>query len=207
MKSDALIDAITGVTKKWTAQRRREERDRSAAMNRRHYLVRRHTVSIKEAAWRVMQEAFMQASANNTLPANARQIMYAARPKIAQFADRELGGTFDKYFTQSLLPEYIAARRPAWAARVVYDERGHFAEPHGKTEIGLGTLAVRNYLAGVRAHNPSLGSISGKTNIPPAVRRTASAGSCSLRKKASVHCSKRCDSPSATTWRSCRPRA
>jgi hypothetical protein len=152
MKSDALIDAITGVTKKWTAQRRREERDRSAAMNRRHYLVRRHTVSIKEAAWRVMQEAFMQASANNTLPANARQIMYAARPKIAQFADRELGGTFDKYFTQSLLPEYIAARRPAWAARVVYDERGHFAEPHGKTEIGLGTLAVRNYLAGVRAH-------------------------------------------------------
>ena len=152
MKSKALIDAISGVTKKWTKQRKREEREKSAVLNRHYSLVRRHTVSIKEAAWRAIPDAFMQASANNTLPANARQIMYAARPKIAQMADRGLGGTFDKYFTQTLLPDYVAERRPAWASRVVFDARGHFAEPHSNTEIGLGTLEVRNYLAEARSH-------------------------------------------------------
>jgi hypothetical protein len=55
MKSKALIDAITGVTKKWT----------KLAMTR------CRMVSIREAAWRVMETAFMQASANGTLPANA----------------------------------------------------------------------------------------------------------------------------------------
>jgi hypothetical protein len=152
MKSKALIDAIAGVTKKWTTQRKREEREKSAAMNRAYYLIRRDTVSIREAAWRAIPDAYMKASANNTLPANARQIMYAVRPKIAQLADRELGGKFDKYFTQTLLPDFIAERRPAWASRVVFDARGHFAEPHGDTEIGLGTLEVRNYLAKVRGH-------------------------------------------------------
>ena len=152
MKSEALIDAITGVTKKWTKQRKREERERSAALNRRYFLIRRHTVSIREAAWRAIPDAYMKASANNTLPANARQIMYAARPKIAQLADKELGGKFDKYFTQTLLPDYIAERRPVWASKVVFDARGHFAEPHTKTEIGLGTLEVRDYLAKVRSH-------------------------------------------------------
>jgi hypothetical protein len=62
MKSDALIDAITDVTKKWTKQRKREERERSAAANRRHFLIPQRTVSIKEAAWRVMHAAFMKAS-------------------------------------------------------------------------------------------------------------------------------------------------
>jgi hypothetical protein len=152
MKSKALIDAITGVTKKWTKQRKREERERAAVLNRHHFLLRRHTVTIKEAAWRVIPEAFLKASANNTLPANARQIMYAARPKIAELADRDLGGTFDKYFTQTLLPDYVARHRPAWASKVVFDARGHFTEPHADSAIGLGTLEVRNYLAKVRSH-------------------------------------------------------
>jgi hypothetical protein len=122
-------------------------------LNRRHYLVRLHTVSIREAAWRVMEAAFMQASANGVLPANARQIMYAARPKIAQLADRDLGGTFDKYFTQTLLPDYVAEKQPAWESKVVFDARGHFAEPHTGTAIGLGTLEGREYLAGIRSHS------------------------------------------------------
>ena len=49
----------------------------------------------------------MKASANDTLPANARQIMYAARPYIEQRSDRPLGSRFDQYFTQQLLPDYV----------------------------------------------------------------------------------------------------
>jgi hypothetical protein len=34
----------------------------------------------------------------------------------------------------------------------VFDARGHFAEPHDSSGIGLGTLEVRDYLADVRGH-------------------------------------------------------
>jgi hypothetical protein len=152
MKSNALIEAITNITKKWTKQRKREERERSAVMNRHYAMTRYRIVSIREAAWQVMEAAFMQTSANNTLKANARQIMYAARPKIAQLSDRDLGGTFDKYFTQTLLPDYITDIKPVWTPNVVFDARGHFAEPHVQREIGLGTLEVRDYLDTVRSH-------------------------------------------------------
>ena len=65
------------------------------------------TVTVRDAAWQIMKEAYLKASANGTLPAHARQIMYAARPHIQATADRDLGSTFDQYFTQQLLPEYI----------------------------------------------------------------------------------------------------
>ena len=35
----------------------------------------------KEAAWQVMEAAYMAASAGDTLPAQARQIYYQARPR------------------------------------------------------------------------------------------------------------------------------
>ena len=41
----------------------------------------------KEAAWEVMEEAYMAASGNGTLPAMARQIYYQARPKIMALTD------------------------------------------------------------------------------------------------------------------------
>src|SRR6187431_1376932 len=89
-------------------QRRREERERSAARNRYYTMTRHSHVSIKDAAWQHMEQAYMKSSANSTLPALARQVMYAARPLIQETADRELGKDFDKYFTQSLLPNYAA---------------------------------------------------------------------------------------------------
>ena len=94
--------------------------------------------------------AYLKASANGTLPAHARQIMYAARPHIQATSDRDLGARFDQYFTQQLLPEYIEEMRVAW--NVVYDARGHFQEPHTRREVPLGTLAVRDYLRDVRLY-------------------------------------------------------
>ena len=79
MKAKNIIDAVQGVTKKWAKQRKREERDASAIANRRYAMTRRRHVTIKDAAWQVMEEAYLKASANGTLPAHARQVMYAAR--------------------------------------------------------------------------------------------------------------------------------
>src|SRR5207245_2050286 len=50
-------------------------------------------------------------------------------------------GNFD-----TILKDYIAEHGPDWD--VVWDDRGHFNEPHGDGgPIGLGTIRVRNYLA------------------------------------------------------------
>ena len=153
MKSDAIIGAVQGVTKKWAKQRKAEEREASARLNRRYVMVRRYHISIREAAWEIMEEAYLKASANGRLPAHARQIMYAARPHIQRTADREIGKGFDQYFTQTLLPDYMQEyleNTTGW--NVVFDARGHFHEPHTKVEVPLGTLQVRNYLTRVRQH-------------------------------------------------------
>ncbi len=54
-----------------------------------------------------MSQAYLLASANGTLPANARQIMYAARPLVLE---RTGGKCWEKssYFTQTLLPDYVS---------------------------------------------------------------------------------------------------
>jgi hypothetical protein len=151
MKSDSIINAVQGVTAKWAKQRKREERAASAALNRRYVMTRRHHVSIKDAAWEIMETAYMKASSNGELPAHARQIMYAARGHIQRVADRELGQGFDKYFTQTLLPDYVEQLGVDW--NVVYDARGHFTEPHTKRQVPLGTLQVRSYLNRIRDHH------------------------------------------------------
>jgi len=66
--------------------------------------------------------------------------MYAARPQIQARTGRQLD---DQYFTQTLLPDYIDGHGVDW--NVVFDDRGHFREPHTERTIGLGTLKVRHY--------------------------------------------------------------
>ena len=110
---------------------------------------------LKDAAWEVMEEAYLKASDNGELPrlpANARQIMYPARRMIAEM----IGGEpiRDKYFTQTLLPDYIAANEEECADwDVVYDARGHLVEPHTGTNVPLGTIAR----ARLSAATPSVG--------------------------------------------------
>jgi hypothetical protein len=137
----AISEMVTGVTKKWAKQRKTEERSKRATANRR-FVFTRARWTIKDAAYEIMETAYLKASGNGRFPANARQIMYAARAYIQDQTGLPLQ---DNYFTQTLLPDYIEDRGVAWD--VVFDARGHFTEPHGKTSLPLGTLAVRGYLA------------------------------------------------------------
>jgi hypothetical protein len=147
--AERLKDSIVSVTKDWAKQRRAEERHESARQNRRARLFRSCRVTIKDAAWSVMEQAFLAASANGTLPATATQIMYAARGEIQQSTGKPLDR---QYFNQTLLPDYIEEHGVDWD--IVYDERGHFTEPHTGRSFGLGTVAVRNYLSST--HKPKL---------------------------------------------------
>jgi Protein of unknown function C-terminus (DUF2399) len=146
---DLIIGGVESVTAKWAKQRKAEERHASAVRNRRDAMTRIRPVTIKDAAWQVMEAAYLKASANGTLPANARQIMYAGRPDILAMTGKS--DLDSAYFTQTLLPDYLAACGLEDAWDVVYDGRGHFTEPHSgfresrAVSIPLSTLAVRSY--------------------------------------------------------------
>ena len=140
---EALIRDATKITRDWTKFQKRQIRSYGRAVWR---PPRQKKDSIKDIAWRVMREAYLKA-AGQTGKAAPRQVFYVARPLIlAELEAKELSSV---YFTQTLLPDYIAAHPTETADwDLLWDDRGHFSEPHTGTEIGLGTLAVRSYLAG-----------------------------------------------------------
>jgi hypothetical protein len=141
-----ILDCVETATAKWTRQKKSEERHPGNVRYRASRMTREPRTTQKEAAWEVMEEAYLAASGTRNLPAKARQIFYQARPKImALTEDKELAYG---YFSQTLLPEYIEEHGVQW--RVVYDARGHFEEPHTNRRIGCGTVEVGNYLHGVK---------------------------------------------------------
>ena len=164
---EALTDCIRLTTKKWTQRRNRAdrtERMRQRELDELRKAHRRDAWTIKEAAFHVMKKAYLKASAGGTLPANARQIMYAARPQVIELT----GGACWKdsaYFTQTLLPQYLEMypeKTADWD--VVYDARGQIREPHTDLETPLGTLAVRRYLSGwLNGQEPVYGEASVST--------------------------------------------
>jgi hypothetical protein len=141
-----ILDAVETATSKWTRQKKSEERHPGNIRYRASRMTREPRTTQKEAAWEVMEEAYMAASGNGTLPASARQIYYQIRPKVmAVTDDKELAYG---YFSQTLLPDYIDEHGVDW--NVVYDARGHFIEPHTNRRIGCGTIEVGNYLHAVK---------------------------------------------------------
>ena len=128
--ADDIIGALRAVTRTWTRQRKQEERQVSARLRRSDRMFRRRIETVKKVAWEVMEKAYLAASNNDTLPATARQVMYAARPEIQDRTGRKLD---DQYFCQQLLPDYIEEQGVDWD--VVFDDRGHFREPHTDHEV------------------------------------------------------------------------
>jgi Topoisomerase 6 subunit A/Spo11, Toprim domain len=141
-----MLDAVEAATSKWTRQKKSEERHPGMIRYRVSRMTKEPRTTQKEAAWTILEEAYLAASGNGTLPALARQIFYQARPKIMALTDdKELQYG---YFSQTLLPDYIEERGVDW--NVVYDARGHFEEPHTNRRIGCGTIEVGNYLHAVK---------------------------------------------------------
>jgi hypothetical protein len=138
------------VTKKWAAQRKAEERSENARLRRRQSMTAQHSTKLNAAASRVMETAYLKASDGGRLFANARQIMYAARPLVLELTGGKCWSD-DSYFTQQLLPNHIAANDLDDEWKVAYDARGHLIEPKrfrvsgGQTVTPLGTLEVMRY--------------------------------------------------------------
>jgi len=143
----AIADLVRSGTKRWADQRKAEERDARAKANRDDRIIRfkMRNETIKAVAYDVMRRAYMAASTNDTLPANARQIYYAARGEILERTGKD--NLDSQYFCQTLLVNYVRETGVDWD--IVWDDRGHFTEPHTKETFGLGTLSVRRYLTAI----------------------------------------------------------
>lgn len=140
MNATAITNALQAVTQKWARQRKAEERDSARAARRREGLIHTRRRTIRDAAFEVLEEAYQKASSGGRYPAHARQIMYAARGAIQEKTGRLLD---DQYFCQGLLPDYLdefPAKVKSWD--VVFDARGHFAEPHTGVIVPLGTIGA-----------------------------------------------------------------
>jgi len=141
---DDLEKAIKKTTKRFTAEKRKVERESrlsSRGYSRAVQYVR--DTFIKEAVEETIEQAYMKASANNTLPAKLRQIMYALRPLVQEQTSRP--------FKNTTLLDYIVKYTEGHPIQtkdwdVVFDARGHLLEPHTDIFIPLGTLEVRTYL-------------------------------------------------------------
>lgn len=147
----ALETAVGIVTKDFTAAKR--QADRNGRLRERQIAEltkqkRKSQLSTKEAAYASMEKAYEKASGNGSYPANARQIMYVARPLVQLLTRKIPPWKNTAYFTQILLPDYMEEnheKTKTWD--VVYDARGKLVEPHTGRRVDLGTLAVRNYVA------------------------------------------------------------
>jgi hypothetical protein len=157
-------------------------------------------MSIKDAAYAVMKDAYLKASDNGQLPAKARQIMYAARGEILQLTGKK---TFsDTYFTQMVLPDYMAdnprRRRIGTSctmpAAISSSPTPASAFRSAQSRCGRTSASGRR---SVQWHNSWTARCS-----RPRGRRTGTGTSRSLKKKGSMSCSRRFSSPSGTTSRS-----
>ena len=138
-----MIDALETATRKWTRQKKSEEQQPGMIRHRVSRLTKVARTTLKDAVWEVLTECYMAASADDTLPAKARQIFYQVRPNVIEERELEYG-----YFSQTLLPNYVETFDKEWM--VVYDARGHFEEPHSNRRIGCGTIEVGNYLEAMK---------------------------------------------------------
>lgn len=145
--AEAIALAVNKSNSKWTWIKKNEERHPSQVRYRHTRMTSARGMSQKSAAEQVMQEAYLKASANGKLPANARQVMYVARPLIETLTSKPLD---DKYFCQTLLPDFVEEHGHALDWDIVFDARGHYTEPHDGEIVNLGTIGVREFLKEIR---------------------------------------------------------
>jgi hypothetical protein len=94
-----IIGAIRECTKKWTRTVKAEERSPSSRAYRASRMTAERGTTFKEAAAEIMEQAYLKVSGGQ-LPANARQIMYAARPHIQEETGNGITGGYQKAHLQ-----------------------------------------------------------------------------------------------------------
>jgi hypothetical protein len=147
--NDAIQTGLKKVTAEFTREKLRALRaheDRVSQWQIDRWEKQDEERQLKAAAYKVIPQAYMAASANGQLPAKVRQIYYQVRPLVMQLTGGKTWKNSDT-FTQGVFSDYVRDHpRETQDWDVVFDARGHLTEPHVKRRIGIGTLEVRGYV-------------------------------------------------------------
>ena len=73
-----ILDAVETATRKWTKQKKSEERHPGNIRYRVSRMTREPRTTQREAAWEVLEAAYMAASGNGALPAGAANLLPGA---------------------------------------------------------------------------------------------------------------------------------
>jgi DNA topoisomerase VI subunit B len=148
----ALTDAIASVTKDWKRAKKQadtNERVRERDLERLRQTQRAEKPTIKDACYRFLEEVYNEVSEHGNYAAPKRMIMYGLRDRVLQIETREPWNhtSTPKYVTQSVIRDFLEDFPELTADwNIVGDDRGHMIEPHTGATIGLGGIAVRDYV-------------------------------------------------------------
>jgi hypothetical protein len=167
--SDPIVQGVLQVTKRWTRQRKAEEKGTRTRATRSTLWLPART-SLKMICEELLPEAWAKASNNGELPTHWRQVFYVIRPQVDAHPDSDRPLTDERF--KKILEEYLDWRRPGWD--VLRGARGVFKEPHvragDRDTIAMSTAAVRSYLHAAR-DEPSLTVRTVGTRFPTAGAR------------------------------------
>jgi hypothetical protein len=150
--ADDLAKCVLGATKKYTKQRKAEERDKRNIGDRQWMYVRRR-VSYTSVAHRIFPEAYKHASGGGTHPVSKRQMYYAARDLFHGATGRAM----KKQATcDSLLLRFMNAHPKLTATwRITADPRGTLLIPNTWQEMRIpcGTLDIDSHLHAINTES------------------------------------------------------
>jgi hypothetical protein len=138
-----IKSVISTVTKKWTKQRKAEERGRRSRHSRLYVYSDR--VNFTEVADAILPGAYDHASGGGRYTVSKRQLYYACREQFRVETDR---GLEFNYFSGTLLIQYLNRTPETASWRITADPRGTLTIPnaHHEVRVPCGTLQVEEHL-------------------------------------------------------------
>lgn len=142
--AEDLLDMTRSVTRKWTKQRKAEERNSRARAARQYIYSDR--VNFSDVADRVIPKGYLHASGEGHYSVAQRQMYYACREAFREATGRDIEAD---YFCQNLLVKYLNRHPVITAAwKITADPRGTLVIPNAThpVRIPVGTLSIDTHL-------------------------------------------------------------
>jgi hypothetical protein len=143
MDPRSIIDDLTWASKRWTRQRKAEERAARHRASRQEAMVRSEVrskrITIKDAAFRVMEEAIAKTSGGGRVIFPKRNLFYSVRKLIQEHTSEALRKSNFEGIVKAWEKEH------GQIEDMYCDPRGFFIEPHTGHTVPLGTREVAAY--------------------------------------------------------------
>jgi hypothetical protein len=161
LRADDILAVATAVTRKWTKQRKAEERGRRSAASREYIYSDR--VYCTEVADEILPAAYNHASGGGAYTVSKRQLFYACRDDFLRQTDRPLEYN---YFAGTLLVQYLNRHPETAAWKITADPRGTLTIPNARqpVRVPVGTIQIDNHL---RQEAATIDPLKLELELPP----------------------------------------